>query len=194
MDAVRDAASHAASQASEAERMLEERLTVLWHEIQSWQQDNHYIHSGYRPASSSYRNSFSSLRFLHNETVNIYTHLLGSMVAIVSGVVLYGSLQARYETASRDDVVVFACFFIGAAACLGMSATYHTISNHSPEVARLGNKLDYLGIVCLIWGSFVPSIFYGFQEDVTLTKTYWAMVCSLIPLQGFSEQPLLHAE
>jgi adiponectin receptor len=58
-----------------------------------------------------------------------------------------------------------------------MSATFHAISNHSPEVARWGNQLDYLGIVCLIWGSFVPSIYYGFLEDGALIVRYWTMVC-----------------
>lgn len=60
-----------------------------------------------------------------------------------------------------------------------MSATYHTISNHSLEVAKFGNQLDYLGIVFLIWGSFIPSIFYGFRDDVRLIQTYWAMITTI---------------
>lgn len=43
-------------------------------------------------------------------------------------------------------------------------------------VQRLGNQLDYVGIVALITGSFVPSIFYGFYCEPTLQKIYWAMV------------------
>jgi hypothetical protein len=39
------------------EKSAEAELTVLWHELEDWQQDNHYIHSGYRPASNSYRKS-----------------------------------------------------------------------------------------------------------------------------------------
>jgi adiponectin receptor len=54
-------------------------------------------------------------------------------------------LRPRYEQATQQDVLVFSCFFGGAVACLGMSATYHTISNHSERVTKLGNKLDYLG-------------------------------------------------
>lgn len=124
-------------------------LTVLWNDLPAWQQDNHHIHSGYRPASNSYSRSFASLLHLHNESVNIYTHLVGAVLAAIAGIYVYGLIQPRYEAASIEDVMVFSCFFGGAVACLGMSATYHTISNHSESVARLGNKLDYLGYVYL---------------------------------------------
>ena len=117
-----------------------------------------------------------SLGYIHNETVNIYTHLLGAVVALIMSGVLYSTLAPRYETATTEDIVVFGCFFAGAAACLGMSATYHTISNHSPEVARWGNQLDYMGIVFLIWGSFIPSIYYGFHDHSALVRRYWTMV------------------
>jgi adiponectin receptor len=163
MDAVKDSALSAGQKLEQTAS----RLTHLWDEILPWQQDNHYIRSGYRPQSNSYLQSGYSLAYLHNETVNIYTHLIGA---------LYHVLGSRYETATREDVWVFCCFFLGAVACLGMSATFHTISNHSHEVARWGNQLDYAGIVFLIWGSFIPVLYYGFQDDPQLMQTYWAMV------------------
>lgn len=161
---------------TQAEKKLEEKLTYLWHEIASWQQDNAYITSGYRPESNSYVKSWKSLLYIHNETVNIYTHLLGALFFFIASYFLYGELKPRYETASREDLWVFGCFFAGAVACLGMSGTYHTISNHSHEVAVWGNKLDYLGIVFLIWGSFIPVMYYAFEEEPGLMKTYWTMV------------------
>jgi adiponectin receptor len=63
-----------------------------------------------------------------------------------------------------------------------MSAAYHLVSNHSPHVAGRANALDYLGIVSLIWGSFVPSIYYGFQGRPDLVKVYWSMVSPYILL------------
>jgi len=42
-----------------------------------------------------------------------------------------------------------------------------------------GNKLDYLGIVALIWGSFVPVLYYGFIEEPELRRTYWTMITTL---------------
>lgn len=120
-------------------------LTVLWNDLPAWLQDNQHIHSGYRPASNSYRKSLTSLTHLHNESVNIYTHLVGAVLALLAAVYAYAALRPRYEQATRQDAWVFACFFGGAVACLGMSAAYHTVSNHSERVARMGNRLDYLG-------------------------------------------------
>lgn len=169
-------AKKAARRLSEGEKEVERKLTVLWHELPSWQRDNHFITSGYRPASNSYHRSFLSLGHLHNETVNIYTHLIGAVVALLSSFIIYSVLGSRYESATREDVLVFSCYFLGAVACLGMSATYHLISNHSEQVAIWGNKLDYLGIVFLIWGSFIPILYYGFQSEPQLMKTYATMV------------------
>ena len=160
----------------QAEKRIEEALLVLWDDLPSWQQDNHYIHSGYRPASGSFSKSFASLAYLHNESVNIYSHLIGAVIFSIAAGILYTQIKPRYDTASSGDVLAFSCFFLGAALCLGMSATYHAISNHSQHVAKFGNKLDYVGIVFLITGSFIPSIYYGFYCQPQLQKTYWTMV------------------
>jgi adiponectin receptor len=165
-----------AKRAKSLEKKLENALTVLWDDLPSWQQDNHYIFSGYRPASASFQKSFASLGYIHNESVNIYSHLLGAVIFSIAGVVLYTAIKPRYESAAYSDILAFGCFFTGAALCLGMSATYHAISNHSPTVARFGNKLDYVGIVFLITGSFIPSIFYGFYCHPHLQELYWIMV------------------
>jgi adiponectin receptor len=162
--------------AQKVEKSIENALTVLWQELPSWQQDNQYIHSGYRPASDSFQKSFASLGYLHNESVNIYSHLLGAVGFSILGIVLYTVIRPRYETATLADILAIGCFFAGAALCLGMSGTYHTISNHSQVVQRFGNKLDYVGIVFLITGSFIPSIYYGFYCHSHLQEAYWLMV------------------
>ncbi|KKK19242.1 hypothetical protein P175DRAFT_0434846 [Aspergillus ochraceoroseus IBT 24754] len=150
-----------------------------WDDLPHWQRDNQHIHTGYRPASYSFLISFQSLTYIHNETVNIYTHLLPSLLAVPAAIKLHQVLAPRYETATHGDIWAFGCFFAGAAFCLGMSAIYHTISNHSPIVARIGNTCDYIGIVGLIVGSFVPSIYYGFYCAPGLQELYWTMICSI---------------
>ena len=168
----------------EIENKVEQRLTILWHEIEDWQQDNHYIQSGYRPASNSYAKSAKSLGYVHNETVNIYTHLLGAIAAVFGSITLYNIVQSRYATASTEDVTVFSAFFAGLVACLSLSATFHLFSNHSQAVQKFGNQLDYLGIVMLIWGSFIPSIYYGFRSDPALIRRYWTMISTIGLMTG----------
>jgi adiponectin receptor len=182
VEAAVDITKELGEKVKEVEKKVEEKLTYLWTEIAPWQQDNAYITSGYRPQSNSYAKSWRSLLYIHNETVNIYTHLLGAIIFFFTSYYMYGELKPRYETATKEDVYAFACFFAGAVACLGMSGTYHTIQNHSHEVAIWGNKLDYLGIVFLIWGSFVPVLYYAFQAEPQLMKTYWTMVSLPYPI------------
>ena len=158
--------------AKQVETKIEEALLVLWDELPHWRKDNAYIHSGYRQTSNSYWRSFVSLGYLHNESVNIWTHLLGAIGFTAGGIFLYSVVAPRYEPASVSDKLVFSCFFAGAFLCLGMSATYHTLCNHSPEVARWGNKLDFTGIVFLIVGSYVPALYYGFFCQPTLLTVY----------------------
>ncbi|KAF2766435.1 HlyIII-domain-containing protein [Teratosphaeria nubilosa] len=168
-----------ASIITKAEVKTKEALTVLWSDIPKWLQDNHYIHSGYRPQSNSYRKSAMSLGYLHNETINIYSHLLGAITAAITAAWMYTTIRPRFHLADDKDVMVFSCFFLGAMACLGMSATYHTTSNHSEAVAKFGNRLDYIGIVFLIWGSFIPSIYYGFSAEPALVNLYWTMISTI---------------
>jgi adiponectin receptor len=176
-----------ANTAKKIEDKVENALTVLWNDLPVWQRDNHYVHTGYRPQSNSFLKSWASLLYLHNETVNIYSHLLGAIAFTVSAFLLHRNLAPRYQSANQADVYAFGAFFLGAATCLGMSGTYHTISNHSPVVAKFGNKLDYVGIVALITGSFVPSIYYGFYCHPHLQEIYWTMVSNAKTLSWYMD-------
>jgi adiponectin receptor len=53
---------------------------------------------------------------------------------------------------------------------------FHIISNHSPRVAALGNQLDYLGVLALMWGATVSTVYYGFCDDPMLQDLHWTVV------------------
>ena len=182
---------------------------LSWEDLPHWRRDNHYILTSYRPTSYSYTESFGSLFYLHNEFVNIHSHLSAAFLFLLVAAYLYlssSNLIAPFGTStlvslSGADVLAFASFFSGAVLCLGISAAYHTLSNHSPLVNQRGNQLDYVGVVALITGSFIPSVYYGFHCDPHLQKLYWTMVCSsaavysklsLNALQSSNPRPLLH--
>ncbi|KAK3072297.1 hypothetical protein LTR53_007073 [Teratosphaeriaceae sp. CCFEE 6253] len=179
MDATANPVKQATDVLEKTEEKVEQVLTLLLKDVPKWLQDSEYIHSGYRHPSNSYRQSFASLGSLHNETINIWTHLVGAVLAGATGVAMYTHILPRYDMATREDVQVFACYFLGAFTCLGMSATFHAISNHSEVVAKFGNRLDYMGIICLIWGSFIPSIYYGFSAEPRLIALYWTMITTI---------------
>ncbi|KAL8897859.1 MAG: hypothetical protein Q9207_006988 [Kuettlingeria erythrocarpa] len=84
-----------------------------WDDIPSWQQDNEYILSGYRESTGSFARSFRSLLYVHNETVNIYSHLLAAAFFLSAPIYLYEIFYADYLRATRGDVIVFSTFFYG---------------------------------------------------------------------------------
>ncbi|KAI0631080.1 HlyIII-domain-containing protein [Trametes polyzona] len=140
--------------------------TLTWLEIPEWQRDNEYILTGYRRATASWRACAASVfGYLHNETVNIHSHLGGAVLFaafLVSFPTVYFS---HYESTTWADMAVFMIFLCAAIFCLFSSAFYHTFSAHSEAVAGRCNALDYAGIVVLTVGSFFPCIYYGFFCD-----------------------------
>ncbi|KAM4067063.1 integral membrane protein [Hirsutella rhossiliensis] len=162
------------------EKKAESTLLLLWDDLPAWRRDNAFILSGYRSATrGSYAHALRSLFYLHNESVNIWSHLVGALVAASAAAYLYCALRPRYASASPADLAVFSCFFGGAVLCLGMSATFHALMDHSEEVARWGNKLDYTGIVALIMGSYVPALYYGFFCQPALLTVYLSVISLL---------------
>ena len=160
--------------------MGERNLDLLsYDDIPPWYQDNEFIRHGYRPMSSSTRASFASWLYLHNETINIYSHLLPGVLFLVGEGVLCPYIHALYPNATVIDHVVFAFFLLAAAMCLGFSATYHTLTNHSVQVSGIWLRFDFVGIIVLTLGDFVSGILMVFYCESVLQKIYWAMVRDL---------------
>ncbi|KAF8155616.1 hemolysin-III related-domain-containing protein [Crassisporium funariophilum] len=148
-------------------------VTVAWDELEDWQRDNEYIIYGYRRIQYSWSGCFASVfSYLHNETVNIHTHMWGSVLFVY----LLATLNRTYveldiATTWKDSAVI-GTFLSSAIFCLAASAFYHTSGCHSREVASHCHAFDYFGIVVLIVGSFYPSIYYGFFCDSRVQVFY----------------------
>ncbi|KAH8887123.1 mPR-typeG-protein-coupled receptor, partial [Thozetella sp. PMI_491] len=135
--------------------------------------DNEYILSSYQPTSNSFSASFRGVFAIHNETVNIHSHLEGALFFIGLLAYFFQHLESWSPGIERADVAVFSLYFFGVSMCLLLSATYHTLQNHSPRVAAFGNQLDYLGVIFFMWGACIPQIYYGFWENPGLCRFYW---------------------
>ncbi|OBT86538.1 hypothetical protein VE02_04325 [Pseudogymnoascus sp. 03VT05] len=151
-------------------------VLLAWADIEPWRQYNRFIIRSYRPASNSYLKSISSLGYLHDQTVNIYSHLLGAIGFVAAGCVLYCIFSPRYHSATWADVAVFGAFAMGLFMCLTLSAAFHTFNNHSRSVYDFFFMFDMLGISFLIMGSFYPSIYYSFYCEPGPRYLYWAMI------------------
>ena len=135
---------------------------VSFDSLPSWLKDNEYLRHGYRPPMNSFRRCFGSMFRMHTETWNIWTHLFG--VVMFCWMVLYVFVFQMSEISLLPwhEQLIIGTFFLGAIMCLGFSFLFHTLSNHSEDVAYLFLRLDYSGITALITGSCIPVYYYLF--------------------------------
>ncbi|CCD25493.1 PAQR-type receptor NDAI_0F01740 [Naumovozyma dairenensis CBS 421] len=135
-----------------------------WDEIPEWQKDNEHIISGYVRETNSFKGCLHSLFYVHNESGNVYSHLLPGVFFFFTMVLnKYGI--TIYSTTSIVDYLMIDLFFFGAFCCLILSSLFHCFKSHSLKVATLGNKLDYLGIVILIVTSMISIMYFGFFDN-----------------------------
>ncbi|EHK47893.1 mPR-like GPCR protein [Trichoderma atroviride IMI 206040] len=160
-------------------RPMVKSQTVTWHEISEWQRDNRYILSGYRPERGDYLEILTSLTFLHNETCNVYTHLIGALLLpLIAFAVMQILSQPQFFDVSSSDYVIFGIFFCCAECCLIFSTIYHLVGSHSHAVEQFWLRMDLLGIVIVTVGTFIPGIYYIFICEPVLQKLHWAIITS----------------
>lgn len=158
-------------------RPMVKAQTVTWHETSEWQRDNRYILSGYRLEKADYAEILTSLTFLHNETCNVYTHLIG---ALLLPLLAFGAMQVlsqpQFFDVSSSDYIIFGIFFCCAECCLIFSTIYHLVGSHSHAVEQFWLRMDLLGIIIVTVGTFIPGIYYTFICEPVLQKLHWAIV------------------
>jgi len=133
--------------------------------------------TGYRRIQYSWRGcAYSIFGYLHNETVNIHTHLLGAILFLAFLGSFHSVYFTRYESTTWLDYAVFTIFLSSAVFCLLASSFYHTFLVHSREVALRCHAADYSGIVVLTVGSFFPCIYYEFICDMPLQILYLSLI------------------
>ncbi|RPB02137.1 hypothetical protein L873DRAFT_1880924 [Choiromyces venosus 120613-1] len=99
-------------------------------------------------------------------SVNIHSHISGALIFIF----------LPYSTVSQEDLLVFSFFSFGVAVCFLLSA--------NPRVSAITLQFNFLGIIILMWGSAIPTIYYGFYCDVGLQKntTILSLNCFIITI------------
>lgn len=165
-----------------------------FNEIPEWQRDNNYIITGYIKETQSLRTCLKSLFFLHNESVNIHTHLLPAIVFIAAPFSLQRYFPV-FTTTTATDYWVFSAFLAGFIGCLLFSSSFHCVKCHSYTVAVNSNKADYFGIVLLISCSMISIVYYALVDQPksrivcnTITLAF-AGICSAVSLSESFRHP-----
>lgn len=154
-------------------------------EMPKWFQrgSNPWILNGYRPISGSAPVSFKSWLYIHNESVNIYSHLIPAISFLLGERYLHQYLVSRSSGITNGDSIAFSIFMLTAGTCLSLSATYHTLMNHSRQMEHFCLRLDMLGILVFILGDLVLGIYLVFWCEPLQRNIYWFMV-SLLYMHG----------
>jgi hemolysin III-related protein len=160
-------------------------------EVPSRYAHNSFLRTGYRPINGSVRLCIDSLRFIHNETANIYFHLIPAAIALASNGFLHLYFRDRYPTASLADQLAIHVYLTTSVLCFGISSTYHTLLCHSEAYSDLWGRLDYVAIIIQTIGSFVSGIYVTFYCEPGLQKLYWTMVDSVPSLSSQAPMNIL---
>ncbi|RUS23678.1 hemolysin-III related-domain-containing protein [Jimgerdemannia flammicorona] len=157
-----------------AQRLLKfEELPEEW-------QENKYVLTGYRFCTSSSQ-CLRTIFAVHNETMNIWSHLIGFIFFAGLGVYTF---NFHHDIASSTDRLVFLLFFLAAAKCLVCSTLYHTfICHHQHNIKTFAATLDYIGIAALITASVLVMEYYGFYCAGAMRDRYMS-VTALFGLAG----------
>ena len=160
--------------------MRSKPYTLLkFEDLPAWYQDNPFCRSGYRPVSESWITCILSLGHLHNESMNIYTHLVPAIGLMFGQILIHGGLNYCYPQASIADHAVFSIQVNAAIITMLLSTSYHTMLCHSKDVENFMLRVDYVGILTLVLGSFFSGIYVGFYCERVLRRVYWTMIVSL---------------
>jgi adiponectin receptor len=157
-------------------------VLYTFHEIEAWQRDNEYLWGKYRNISGSYRESLKSLLYLHNQTGNIYSHLVPAVAFFAYAFHTYDLITTRYSTADAYDLLAFGVFIGSAIICFGISATFHIFGNHSSKVYHTWLILDLYGIFVLIAGTVYSGTYYGFYCESRYWIGYSLGVSTALPI------------
>lgn len=117
--------------------------------------ENRYIINGYRFSLHHTTMLKSIFQFNHNESMNIWTHLIGIFIMLYYWFVDFPSTEVYKTNTFKDNAVVY--FFLSCAiSCLVSSSCWHTYSCFAKLNTRYNFAcIDYTGITILITASII---------------------------------------
>lgn len=135
-----------------------------------------HILSGYRPVGLPWRYYFLSVLQVHNETLNVWTHLLaGVCVALRFGVFSVfrggGLLGLRLQGPEGQGLSLdvaslpLVLYVLSAVTYLSCSSLVHLLQSHSELAHYSLFFLDYVGVAIYQYGCALALYFYSSEVD-----------------------------
>ncbi|KAJ8407019.1 hypothetical protein AAFF_G00292950 [Aldrovandia affinis] len=120
-----------------------------------------HIHGGYRPLHQAWRYYFLSLFQRHNETVNVWTHLLGALLVLVR----FAQLAETVDFGGDVHAWPLLILLFSSMTYMSCSATAHLLAAKSELCHFSFFFLDYVGVAQYQYGSAVVHFYYTVEEE-----------------------------
>ena len=163
-------------QDSIAKRCKTKRKLLTRHQVPLWCSNNHFLLTGYRPISESVQQCFESLGYIHNETVNIYSHLVPAIITLARTMSIHLYFRAHYPDAFWEDQLAFYLHLGLSTFCFSVSTIYHILLSHSKFYSEFWGRLDYVAILLQLVGSGMSGTHFGFYCKPDLRRSYLPLV------------------
>ncbi|KAM4521438.1 membrane progestin receptor beta [Odontesthes bonariensis] len=116
-----------------------------------------YILSGYRPIQQDWRCYLLSLFQRHNESLNIWTHLLAGPLLLLRWWANAGTLGFTLDAASLP----LSLFMVSSLIYLCLSVAAHLLQSHSEHAHYFFFFMDYVGVAVYQYGCSLGHYFYA---------------------------------
>ena len=161
-------------------------------ELPEWYSGSPHIKSGYRVGYDACACAGSVFE-AHNETMNVWTHLVGGVffgaetARRLAALAAFGfSLRGGFGGATAADEGTVVVFTVGAMFMLSASALYHTFHPVSETAARRWLMVDKCGIAVMIAASFVPGVWLGLRCSGDVVRGAWLLASGLVLAIGLA--------
>jgi adiponectin receptor len=76
------------------------------------------------------------------------------------------------------DVAFLLLYILSVITCFSTSTWFHAVADQSPDVREVGNRIDHLGIVIVLWGSGMSAAHFAFYCDAATRMAYFTLLCA----------------
>ncbi|XP_043117234.1 membrane progestin receptor alpha-B [Puntigrus tetrazona] len=134
--------------------------TVMVSDVPWVFRESHII-TGYRPPDQNWRYYFLTLFQRHNESVNVWTHLLASLIILVK----FQELSETVDFLRDPHAQPLFILLLAAFTYLGCSALAHLLSAKSELSHYTFYFLDYVGVAVYQYGSALAHFYYVIEQE-----------------------------
>ena len=147
-----------------------------YYQVSEWSKDNEYIKCYYRKTDQTWKYYFKSIFKWHNETMNIWTHLLGFLGVFLSNIYINLNYNVNKYISQAICFNIFTCCMM---ICYLFSSIMHLLYPKSQKVCYHTQFLDYIGINILIASSFATFVYYAFYCNKTTQIIYYSVILTM---------------